>query len=85
MSIISIAFIENDRRLGFKMIHKQYTLYNIDPQKGTVCLNLSMWEEGYGYAIIGWADEALEFYKKSVNAIVIEDSAPGVYKRMIVS
>jgi GNAT superfamily N-acetyltransferase len=46
------------------------------------CL-LSMWEEGYAYAIIGWVDDALEFYKKTVNAIVIEDSAPGIYKRMI--
>jgi hypothetical protein len=28
------------RRLGFKMIHKQYPLYRVDPQKGTVCLIL---------------------------------------------
>lgn len=46
------------------------------------CL-LAMWQDGYGYAIIGWTDEAVEFYKKAVNAIVIEDAAPGVYKRMI--
>jgi hypothetical protein len=46
------------------------------------CL-LTMWEEGYAYAIIGWVDEALEFYKKVVNAVVIEDSSPGLYKRMI--
>jgi len=46
------------------------------------CL-ISMWEEGYGYAIIGWVDDALEFYKKTVGAIVIEDSFPGVYKRKI--
>jgi GNAT superfamily N-acetyltransferase len=46
------------------------------------CL-LSMREEGYAYAIIGWVEDAIEFYKKTVNAIVIEDSFPGVYQRMI--
>lgn len=46
------------------------------------CL-LSMWEEGYAYAVIGWVGEALEFYQKAVNATVIENSAPGIYKRMI--
>jgi GNAT superfamily N-acetyltransferase len=44
---------------------------------------LSMWEEGFAYAIIGWVDDALEFYKKTVNAVAIEDSAPGIYKRMV--
>ena len=42
----------------------------------------SMWEEGYAYAIIGWVGPA-EFYEKAVNAIMIEGSHPGVYKRMI--
>lgn len=46
------------------------------------CL-LSMREEGYGYAIIGWVDDAINFYKKTVNAIAIEDSFPGVYSRLI--
>lgn len=46
------------------------------------CLR-SMWEEGYGYAVIGWVDDALEYYKKTVNATVIEDSFPGVYKQRI--
>ncbi len=46
------------------------------------CL-LAMWEEGYAYAIIGWVEDALEFYQKTVNAIVIEDSFPGVYQRLI--
>jgi predicted GNAT family acetyltransferase len=44
---------------------------------------LSMKEEGYGYAIIGWTDDAIEFYKKAVRATVIENSTPGIYKRMI--
>ena len=44
---------------------------------------LSMREEGYAYAIIGWVDDAMEFYKKTVDAQVIEDSFPGVYSRRI--
>lgn len=46
------------------------------------CL-LSMREEGYGYAIIGAVDEAAGFYKKTVNALEIENSSPGVYQRLI--
>jgi ribosomal protein S18 acetylase RimI-like enzyme len=48
---------------------------------------LSMREIGYAYAVIGWAAEnALGFYRKTVNALVIEDSPPekSVYKNMIV-
>lgn len=39
-------------------------------------------ELGYGYGIIGSAGP-VEFYKKTVGAIVIEDSSPGVYKDML--
>ena len=38
--------------------------------------------EGYGYAIIGWTELA-DYYAKACNAIVIPDSFPGVYGRMI--
>lgn len=45
---------------------------------------LAMWDEGYGYAIIGWpARSAMEFYAKTVQAQVIEDSSPGIYRRMV--
>lgn len=45
---------------------------------------LAMWDEGYGYAIIGWpARSAMGFYVKTVQAEVIEDSSPGVYCRLI--
>lgn len=47
---------------------------------------LSMKEIGYAYAIIGWpAGRAIEFYKKTVNAILIEDSPPSksIYKNTI--
>ncbi len=40
----------------------------------------SMWELGYGYAIIGSvAPEALPFYQKLVSAFAIPDSSPGIY------
>jgi hypothetical protein len=42
-----------------------------------------MWENGYGYAIIGWTNDAIDFYKKTVQATVIENSSPGIYGRMI--
>lgn len=46
----------------------------------------SMKESGYAYAIIGWTSGyAAEFYKKQVNAVIIEDSPPekSIYKNMI--
>ena len=43
-----------------------------------------MRELGYAYAIIGWpANSAVSFYKKCVDAIMIDESSSGVYKRMI--
>lgn len=45
---------------------------------------LAMREEGYAYAIIGWAaDTAVTFYEKNANAIMIEDETHGIYTRMI--
>ena len=46
------------------------------------CL-LDMWDHDYGYAIIGWANNAKGFYEKTVHAKEIENSFPGIYKRMI--
>jgi predicted N-acetyltransferase YhbS len=46
----------------------------------------SMKESGYAYAIIGWpARKAIEFYRKNVNAIEIEDSPPNksIYKNSV--
>lgn len=39
----------------------------------------AMREEGYGYAIIGGVGP-VEFYEKSVGAVLIPDSTPGIYK-----
>ena len=48
------------------------------------CLQ-AMREAGYGYAVIGWCDEAAAFYERAVGAIPIPDSAPeqSVYGRLI--
>ena len=39
------------------------------------CLN-SMKEKGYAYGIIGWVTDAVDFYKKAVNAEIIQGSTP---------
>nr|WP_319492162.1 GNAT family N-acetyltransferase [uncultured Desulfobacter sp.] len=47
------------------------------------CLS-DMWDNEYGYAIVGWVDEdQMEFYKKSTLATEIPGSSPGIYKRMV--
>ena len=48
------------------------------------CL-LSMKEKGYGYAIIGWVEDAVGFYEKAANATIIEGSLPekSVFKNLI--
>lgn len=41
------------------------------------CLH-SMWTEGYGYAIVGGVGPA-KFYEKTVGAVKIKGSTPGIY------
>ena len=48
-----------------------------------LCCLHSMWEMGYAYAIIGWADDAAPFYEKTVGAISIPDSHPAIYQNLI--
>jgi len=43
---------------------------------------LDMRDQGYGYAIIGGAGP-MGFYEKSVGAIAIPGSSPGIYKHML--
>lgn len=44
----------------------------------------SMRELGYAYSIIGWpAKSAVDFYKKCVDAVMIDAKSSGIYKRMI--
>lgn len=45
---------------------------------------LGMKEAGYGYAIIGWVDEAVGFYEKTIKMYQIPDSDPAntVYQNL---
>jgi len=45
------------------------------------CLH-SLWHEGYAYAIIGDAGP-VDFYQKTVGAVLIENSIPGIYRGML--
>ena len=66
-----MAVLESERRKG---IGKALLLKSLE----------SMQELGYAYAIIGWpAKSAVDFYKKCVNAILVDEKSSGVYKRMI--
>ena len=60
---------ENQRGKGIGKMLFLYTLY-------------LMRLDGYGYAVIGGAGPT-EFYAKTANATIIEDSKPGVYKGML--
>lgn len=47
------------------------------------CLG-DMWDNEYGYAVVGWVDEnQIDFYKKNTFATVIPGSSPGIYKRRV--
>jgi len=59
-----------------------YRGYGIGKALLLECLH-AMRDNGYGYGIIGWAVEAVEFYKRAVGAVVIEDSFPGAYRDLI--
>lgn len=66
-----MAVLEGERKKG---IGKALLLKSLE----------SMQELGYAYAIIGWPSKsAIDFYKKCVDAIVIDEKSSGVYKRMI--
>ena len=66
-----MAVLESERKKG---IGKALLLKSLE----------SMRELGYAYAIIGWpTNSAVRFYKKCVDAIMIDENSSGVYKRMI--
>ncbi|MBE6693045.1 MAG: GNAT family N-acetyltransferase [Ruminococcaceae bacterium] len=90
-----IAYDENEKKiLGFAGYDCTYRNFfgptGVDPVArgkgigGALFLRCmeAMRDEGYGYAIVGGAGP-VDFYKKLANAIVIEDSVPGVYKELL--
>lgn len=46
---------------------------------------MGMKEAGYGYGIIGWVDDAIGFYEKTINAVPIANSNPKktIYQNLI--
>ena len=90
-----IAYDENEKKiLGFAGYDCTYRNFfgptGVDPAArgkgigGALFLRCmeAMRDEGYGYAIIGGAGP-VDFYKKLADAIVIEDSNPGIYKDLL--
>ena len=90
-----IAYDENEKKiLGFAGYDCTYRNFfgptGVDPAArgngigGALFLRCmeAMRDEGYGYAIIGGAGP-VDFYKKLADAIVIEDSNPGMYKDLL--
>ncbi len=86
--------IENDKIAGFACYEVAYKNFfgptgvsEIKRGKGIgkilllSCLH-AMAEQGYAYAIIGGVGPA-EFYSKTVGAVEIKDSAPGIYRGML--
>ena len=67
-----IGVLESERG---RQIGKYLLLKTLDTMKSV----------GYGYAIIGWVGEAEGFYRKTVHAEVIPDSAPenSVYTNLV--
>lgn len=66
-----MAVLESERKKG---IGKALLIKSLE----------SMRELGYAYAMIGWpAKSAVDFYKKCVDAVMIDDKSLGVYTRMI--
>lgn len=63
-------------------VHEKWRGRGVGEALLRACLRC-MKEDGYGYAVIGWVDGAEDFYRRTVQATVIEDSFPGVYRDLI--
>lgn len=65
---------------GPMKVHESYQKRGIGKVLLLACLH-ALAQEGYAYAVIGSVGP-VEFYQKTVNAEVIENSTPGIYGRM---
>lgn len=63
-------------------VHDSMRGYSVGKTLLIECLQ-AMYNEGYGYGIIGGGSGVADFYRKSVGATIIEGSDPGIYSRMI--
>ncbi len=62
-------------------VRKDYRGQGIGKALLLICLH-AMFMHGYAYAVIGWAGST-EFYAKTVGATIIEDSEPGIFRRLL--
>ncbi len=77
--VVGFAAYECTRRgfFGPTGVNEEYRRRGIGTALLLACLH-AMWEMGYGYAIIGSVGPT-EYYARACGAIVIEDSAPGIF------
>ncbi len=64
--------------LGAMGVREEYQRRGIGTALLLACLH-AMKEEGYAYAVIGWA-ASVEFYGRAAGAIVIPHSEPGIFR-----
>jgi GNAT superfamily N-acetyltransferase len=82
--------VEGDRLIGFacyeatcrnffgpELVHPEWRGRGVGRALLLTALE-AMRAEGYAYAIIGWAS-SIDFYRRTVGAIPIEGSSPGIY------
>jgi len=68
---------------GPEGVHPGYRKRGIG--KALLILSLqAMLAEGYAYAVISWAGP-VEFYERTVGAILIEDSEPGIFRGPLIT
>jgi ribosomal protein S18 acetylase RimI-like enzyme len=67
---------------GPEGVHPDYRGRKIGSGLLLACLH-AMVNDGYAYAVIGWAGPS-EFYEKVVGATIIEDSEPGIFRGSLV-
>ena len=65
-------------------VHDSMRGYGVGKVLLIECLQ-AMYNEGYGYAIIGGGTGVADFYINTVGATIIEGSSPGIYSRMVKS
>jgi GNAT superfamily N-acetyltransferase len=67
---------------GAMGVKKDYRKQGIGTALLLACLH-AMKEEGYAYAVIGWAGP-VDFYTHAVGATVIPDSEPGIFRGALI-
>jgi len=83
-SLIGFACYDATRKgmFGPEGVHPRFQGRGIGKALLLACL-YAMKDERYAYAVIGWAGP-VDFYAKTVGAMVIEGSEPGIYRGRLI-